>query len=58
MLGSMNRDLFEQRIIAETNTKYYSAEFAVRQDKYGNYIKYETRIAWEWWCKATKLLKY
>jgi hypothetical protein len=50
--NDLNRELFEQIIVSKINRKYYSPAYAIKRDKHGNYVKYETKIAWEWWCEA------
>ena len=39
---------FEELITSRVNTKYSSKEYAIKRDKHGEYVKYETRVAWEW----------
>lgn len=50
----MNRELFEQEIAKTINTKYGTVEYALKKNRRGEYVKYETKLAWEWWNKALK----
>ena len=47
-----SRHDFENKIAASINKKYYSVDYAIKRDKHGKYVKWETRVAWTWWCTA------
>lgn len=57
----MSRELFEQEILKKVHLKYESKEYAIKKHekgaKKGQYVKYETKIAWEWWNRALEVSK-
>lgn len=57
----MSRELFEQEILKKVDPKYETKEYAIKKyskgNKRGQYVKYETNIAWQWWNKALEMNK-